>query len=1386
MSVNYSDTCREFQSKSFLLLLSCFIWFNVQCKVSCDILAYEDFDYGNSGLNGQAGGIGFGGPWVADGIETNGSPLLGPPAYGYEFARGRVEADMVGRTAKRRLGFDIELDPASPKTYYFSILFKRLDAINEGTGEWLSLLRLEDADGNTVCTYGIGSDEAAFVQSFGNPERNVTSAPHHYQIGKTYLCVAKLVANPDHNDVMYIKIYEPNTLYFSSDITFRNCDAMTAFDGSSVLTHIGFDFGSSQNYIYIDELRIGECFHDAVNKDFAPIFAYEDFDYGSSGLDGQSGGTGFGGSWNASGVETGSSSLAAPAGYGYTPIGGAVQANMSERSGSRELGFSIPLDPAPGDRVIYYFSALFSIHDENGNQSSGEYFQILEFLNDAGEDVVSYGVSSSQQAAVTLNGTSAYTGVDYIEKEKTYLLVGKLLARGERTPQYYDSRDAGFVKVFKVGADTVYNEPKYDAYWDATVYGNSDKTINKLAFQFGINLTRVSIDEIRIGTTWQQVVGNDVNLIEPVSNYIRDVYLHVDPPEADKFDRAAQYGLMNIKPVILPEGENFWGDNLHMGWPVAAMNGDTLIMQSRRNIYHSAGVACRAIYPNNKDEYSGGFYCRSEDAGKSWGPMIDINPFFDNSNGIPVGGMSNIGVNEDGEFFIKNKGAIISDDNGKSWALYEDAFADCQADYWEMGPRVVNHPVFGMLMFNSSNYGAFESRGHYSPPWHTYIRRSQNGGVTWDDMSWDTSIEGGSDYTWPMEPAAVTWGPGHILLISREHNPNVASDGMTWAMSQHLYTYENGDEFAPGDIVFETKRSNIEGNLNVEKWANDTADVALNPLTNRIEVLQSARYGGGPGYDGNSTEVDMFTLNLWSIDPDELLSGSNLWRFEGTILLRNEHMSPGFNIDGLHPGAAVMDVENGVQHIFVYAGGHACERTGVFQIDRTLNTGQLSAFLKSEVPNCRYTKRIDINSEYLVKDVHDSYITVMLTASAVDYGQFKTDASDLYFTDSQQYIMPHKILKWDTNAGSYVIVRVPLLDASAGNNHIYMHWGDGDAHFHQHDEFADPGEGSLTVSFWVKNNTSGGLYYMVNKGNDSSSDEAGWSVFRDTDVNRTLRFRLQDGSSCNMPGFSDISAWHHVVAVIDRGQGQAKLYVDNAFVDSVNISALGDIVSLENLTMENSPYGDVEDIRIVRSVLSSAEIEAVYSAGRNGYTYLSFADLPTVTITAIDTEASETEDDPARFVITRTGSTDTALTVYYYLSGTADNSIDYEKLGGCVTIPAGISTANIDLVPICDRQADSVKTVTLTLLDGVDYGCGAAVSDTITIDNGDFNNVDIAPSPYGDCVVNFLDFSTFSISWKSSSWEPNYNELCDFFPDGGDGVIDYLDLVILARNWLLH
>lgn len=106
----------------------------------------------------------------------------------------------------------------------------------------------------------------------------------------------------------------------------------------------------------------------------------------------------------------------------------------------------------------------------------------------------------------------------------------------------------------------------------------------------------------------------------------------------------------------------------------------------------------------------------------------------------------------------------------------------------------------------------------------------------------------------------------------------------------------------------------------------------------------------------------------------------------------------------------------------------------------------------------------------------------------------------------------------------------------------------------------------------------------------------------------------------------------------------------------------------------------------------------------------------TVTITAIDAEASE-DGDPALFVATREGgSIAQPLTVALKLSGSATPGADYVNPGATITFPAETSTVWVNITPLADAVAEGVETVTVELAPAPNaYTLGTAKSATATI-----------------------------------------------------------------------
>ena len=107
--------------------------------------------------------------------------------------------------------------------------------------------------------------------------------------------------------------------------------------------------------------------------------------------------------------------------------------------------------------------------------------------------------------------------------------------------------------------------------------------------------------------------------------------------------------------------------------------------------------------------------------------------------------------------------------------------------------------------------------------------------------------------------------------------------------------------------------------------------------------------------------------------------------------------------------------------------------------------------------------------------------------------------------------------------------------------------------------------------------------------------------------------------------------------------------------------------------------------------------------------------LPTVTITAPDPDAFEFPADPGKFSIKRVGCTDSDLSVFYAISGTATNGVDYRRLSGSATIRSGTPKAAITVKPIDDGIPGPDETVILTLSPDHNYIIGSPNTATVRI-----------------------------------------------------------------------
>ncbi|NJL31535.1 MAG: hypothetical protein HC898_07850 [Phycisphaerales bacterium] len=160
-----------------------------------------------------------------------------------------------------------------------------------------------------------------------------------------------------------------------------------------------------------------------------------------------------------------------------------------------------------------------------------------------------------------------------------------------------------------------------------------------------------------------------------------------------------------------------------------------------------------------------------------------------------------------------------------------------------------------------------------------------------------------------------------------------------------------------------------------------------------------------------------------------------------------------------------------------------------------------------------------------------------------------------------------------------------------------------------------------------------------------------------------------------------------------------------------------------SVTQWTMPAGtDVAEFRLipVNDGLMEASETVIFDL-RAGTTYSLIADTaqrrgqalihdlaePVVKVEVTDAAISErnpTTTGKGQFKFTREGGDlSQPVTIRYTLGGTATMDVDYTGLTGEVTIPAGLRTALVDLIPVDDLVTEGTETATLTLLEDAGY-----------------------------------------------------------------------------------
>ena len=125
-------------------------------------------------------------------------------------------------------------------------------------------------------------------------------------------------------------------------------------------------------------------------------------------------------------------------------------------------------------------------------------------------------------------------------------------------------------------------------------------------------------------------------------------------------------------------------------------------------------------------------------------------------------------------------------------------------------------------------------------------------------------------------------------------------------------------------------------------------------------------------------------------------------------------------------------------------------------------------------------------------------------------------------------------------------------------------------------------------------------------------------------------------------------------------------------------------------------------------------------------------DTATVSIAKISDGAEAATPDAGKFRLTQTKASSTDTVLSYTVGGTATPGAgnDYSPLGGTATIPAGATTADIDVTVLNDNLVEATETVIVTLA---------------SITSGDPQITISAANPTATVTISSDDVATISI-----------------------------------------
>ena len=113
---------------------------------------------------------------------------------------------------------------------------------------------------------------------------------------------------------------------------------------------------------------------------------------------------------------------------------------------------------------------------------------------------------------------------------------------------------------------------------------------------------------------------------------------------------------------------------------------------------------------------------------------------------------------------------------------------------------------------------------------------------------------------------------------------------------------------------------------------------------------------------------------------------------------------------------------------------------------------------------------------------------------------------------------------------------------------------------------------------------------------------------------------------------------------------------------------------------------------------------------------------PVINLWTTTANASRVGPKSGTMTVSRSVNTNSAVTVLFYISGTAQYGYDCQFVANSLTIPAGVTSTNISIVPYTNALPVGDKNITLSLFSSPAYTMGTLTSATVTIADTPINS----------------------------------------------------------------